>query len=331
MKKDDGVDLREVVTSVIIVTRNDENLIDRTLKQINEVLNRNYPNYEILIIDNNSFDNTINKIRSLYLSIPNIRIIKLSKTYDMDIAFTAGLDNCIGDYALLLDIHFVSPKKIPLFLKELVKGYGLVISKSEENIMPKWSLSYIFLSLVEKLSTHDFSYKPIYFMGLNRRVINSITRIKRKNRNFSYIINSIGFRKTSITYKELGIDKAKIKVPNFLELLFSMTDIIISNSFKPMRALALIGMLISLMFLLFIFVDAILTLFLKTYIVAPKGWTSLSLMLGLTFFLLFSLLMLISEYIIRILGESRNDPLYFISEEMDKSVININKNKLNVI
>lgn len=330
MKKINNIDVQEIIVSVIIVTHNDAKIIEKFIRDVNVVLTRDYPNYEILIVDNNSSDDTINKIRNLYQKILHIRIVQLSKIYNSDIAFTAGLDYCIGDYVVLLDIRIVNPSKIPLFLNELIKGYDVVTSKSEKPLLSKWSASYIFLSIVEKLSTHDFSYEPVFFLGLSRKAVNSITRIRRKSRNFSYLIYSIGFKKISLPYRLLGIDKSKIKTSFFFELVVAVANIIISNSFRPIRMIAAMGIIMSCVFLLIVFTDAILALFLKIYVI-PPGWTSIAIMIGVMFFLLFSLLMIMTEYLIRVLQEVRNEPLYFIAGEFDKSVININDDKLNII
>lgn len=323
------IDSREIIITAIIVSNNDEQVIENVLTNINEVLSENCQNYEILIVDNNSDDDTIGKIRGLHRQIPHLKIIRLSKKTTADIAYTAGLDNCIGDYAILLDIRAVSPKIIPSLVDLLIENFDIVIAKSRERTVPKWSLAGLFLSSVEKLSTHGFSYEPIHLLAVNRKAINSITRIRRKSRNLSYISHAIGFKKVIIEYTPIKGCK-KTKAPNFIEILLIVTDIVISNSFKPIRILAAAGMIISMLFLVYVIFVVIAALIFNTFF-APKGWVTLASVIGAMFFLLFSLLTLISEYIIRILDESRNEPLYFISDEMDKSVININRDKLNVI
>lgn len=329
-KKSVKINLRDSIITTIIVTQNDEEIIEGVLNKTYDVLSKNYPNYEVLIVDNNSDDGTVSKIRSLHKKIPHIRIIRLSKTYHWDITYTAGLDNCVGDYALLFDIHIFSPTILPLLLDRLLEGYDIVTTKCKEMVLPKLSTSRIFLSFIEKVSSHNFNYEPIYLFGLNRKAINSITRIRRKNRNFSYISNSIGFKHTTIEFQSGKIGYPKVRYPNFFELLVTVADIIISNSFKPMRLLAALGMLISLSFLFYVVIVVVFVLFFNTYF-APRGWVTLASIMGIMFFLLFSLLTLLSEYIIRVLNESRNEPLYFIAEEMDKSVITIKRNQLNVV
>lgn len=330
MKKNNRkINSREIIVTTIIVTDNDSQVIKGILEQTNDILIKNYQNYEILIVDNTSEDDTVIKIRNLHSKIPNIKIIGLSKKTNKDVAYTAGLDNCIGDYSVLLDFRTVSPNVIPNLIDQLSENYDIVIGKSQEEPEHKWSLSSLLLSAIERLSTHGFSYEPIHLLAVNRRVINSITRIRRKSRNLSYIAHSIGFRNTTIKYQPTK-NSTKGKSPNFFETVLTVTEIVISNSFKPIRILAVTGMLISLLFLIYVIFVAVSALFFDIYF-APRGWVTLASVMAIMFFLLFSLLTLISEYIIRILNESRNEPLYFIAEEMDKSVINTSKNKLNVI
>lgn len=327
-KENSDIDFEEIIVSVIIVTYNDELIIDKILNQLKEVFLNKFPNFEILIIDNNSTDNTVSKIKNLYKEIPNIKIIRLSKVCPPDIAYTAGLDNSIGDYTILFNIKFVSPSVIPTLMEKLVQGFDVVKNNSFNN-QPRYSLNNLFLKIIQKLSTHDFSYEPIILLGLNRKAINSITKIKRKSRNFSYISNQIGFNQSTISFKPLK-KLSKTNFPNFFELLITVADIIISNSFKPIRILAGLGMIISLFFLFYVlYISGAAILFNIYY--APKGWASLAFVIGVMFFLLFSLLTLICEYIIRILNESRNEPLYFVAEESDKSIVSISRKRLNVI
>lgn len=329
-KKSNKLFLRDTVISLILITQNDVEIITDILHNINNVLSKNYPNYEILVIDNYSDDDTVERIREIHRKIPYIRIIRLSKRYSTEIALTAGLDNCIGDYALLFNIYTDPPYIIPILIDKLLSIYDIVIARYNDNFIDKDPLSSFFLFLVRKLSSHEFYFDSNYLIGLNRKTINSITRIRRKSRNFSYINSLIGYKKTIIEYKPLKSNLSKLKTENFFELIWRVSDIIISNSYRPMRILVALGMLISLLFLIYVFIIAILTITLHQSF-APKGWISISSVLGTMFFLLFSLLTLISEYIIRVLDESRNEPLYFIADEMDKSIISMNKDKLNII
>ncbi|HXT82909.1 MAG TPA: glycosyltransferase, partial [Verrucomicrobiae bacterium] len=61
------------IISVICVVHNDDDIIQERLKEINNALKKLGINYEILVVDNNSQDNTIEKIKDLQKKIPFIR------------------------------------------------------------------------------------------------------------------------------------------------------------------------------------------------------------------------------------------------------------------
>lgn len=319
------------VISVIILTGNDEDIIADRLKSIYEILIRIKKNFEILVVDNNSSDDTIEKIKDLRKIMRYTRILVLSKEYDTEIALTAGLDNCIGDFAILFDIYTDPPLIIEKLIQKLIEGKDIIIGKSTEEIRKLSLSSRLFMSLVKKLSTQGFYYRQNFLVALNRKAINSILRTRRKSRNFSYINSLIGFKKASIEYKNLKQFNYKLKNKGFFKIFFSVIDAVISNSFRPIRLLSFAGIFFSSAFLLYVFIIVILVVFFQMKGLVPQGWISVATVIGAMFFLLFSLLTIISEYIIRILSESRNEPFYFVSEEINQSVIFPEKQAANIL
>lgn len=321
--------LQDTIISLIVVTENDEKIIEEALRNVNTNLKQFKTHYEILVVDNNSNDKTIEKVKHANHTITHIRMLVLSKKYATEIALTAGLDNCIGDYAILFDLHTDPPNMLSLLINKLLAGFDIVIGKlKKENA--EYSLpSKFFLMLIGKISTHGFYYRQNYLTALNRKAINSIIRTRRKSRNFGYMHELIGFKKCMVEYDMLKKVDRRVKAENFFELFFTVIDIVISNSFRPIRILSLLGMFFSFLFLLYVFAIIILFIFFGVRI-APQGWISVSTVIGTLFFLLFSLLALIAEYIVRIVNESRNEPLYFVADELDKSAILQNKDMLNV-
>src|SRR4029077_17103686 len=125
--------------------------------------------------------------------------------------------------------------------------------------------------------------------------INSIIRTRRKSRNFSYINNLIGFKKYILSYSPIDRFSEKQKPENFFKVFFNVADIIISNSYKPIRFLTFLGVFASILFLLYVIIISIIYFFIDRAI-APQGWISLAFVMGAMFLLLFSILTLISEY-----------------------------------
>jgi len=66
-----------------------------------------------------------------------------------------------------------------------------------------------------------------------------------------------------------------------------------------------------------------------------EGWLTTNVMSTLMFFFLFLILTVLSEYIARILEETKERPLYFIDYEVDSPVMSYkqetNNDRLNVV
>lgn len=324
--------LADSIISVITVTQNDADIIEERFTSINNALSLLGINYEILIVDNNSQDETVTKIKQLPEILRFCRILVLSKPYEKEVAITAGLDSCVGDYAIVLDLYTTPAEMIPyLLIKKLLDNKDVVIAKESTPVVKYAGLSKILLSVVERSSTKGFFYNQNYLIGLSRRAINSIIRTRRKSRNLGYLYSLIGLTKETIEYQPLKKYRQKIPKKGFVDLALSILDIAISNSFRPIRALSILGMFFSILYLVYVVVIIVLVVFFGMKSLLPKGWVTLSTVLGGMFFLLFSLLSIISEYVIRILDETRNEPFYFVSEEINKSSILPKGDTLNII
>ncbi|QQG47081.1 MAG: glycosyltransferase [Candidatus Woesebacteria bacterium] len=330
-KKSRKLRLSDKIISLIAVTNNDEDIIEKRLKEIKKILSKLRTNYEILIVDNNSSDNTIDKIKKLKNIIPYTRILVLSKKYDNEIALTAGLDNCIGDSAILFNLYTDSVEIVVSLLDKIEEGNDVVVAKCNKDIVSYDFVSKIFLWLTEKISSHGFRHGFNFTMALNRKVINSIVSTRRKSRHFSYINYLVGFKKQIIYYRQIRTYKYKLSKQKISEVVLGTADTIISNSFKPIRIVSFLGLFLSFLFLLYVLGVVILILVFGMKHLAPQGWISTSTVIGTLFFILFSLLTLISEYVIRILIESRDEPFYFVSEEINRSTILPKRKTLNIV
>lgn len=82
--------MSEKLLSIILCTYNEENSIAATIKQ----LNNHFSNLEIIIVDDNSTDNTVEIIRKLQLQ--NIKLFIRKKSKGLSSAFMYGLLNSNG-------------------------------------------------------------------------------------------------------------------------------------------------------------------------------------------------------------------------------------------
>jgi glycosyltransferase involved in cell wall biosynthesis len=91
--------------SIVIPTYNSSNYIENTIHSIVGKLNKICISYEIIIIDDNSEDDTFEKCISCKkrYSDVNLKIIKFDKNYGQRICTSIGYENAKGNYVLTYD------------------------------------------------------------------------------------------------------------------------------------------------------------------------------------------------------------------------------------
>ena len=136
--------------SIILSTFNEAAAIEKT---INEII-RYIPHVDIIIVDDNSNDGTIEILEKL--ESDNVKIFLRKKTKGLASAFLLGLINTNGDYIGWIDSNMTKTVKMfPKMIEELNDNDIVLLSRfvkggiDERNIVRKWS-SYI-LNKVTKL------------------------------------------------------------------------------------------------------------------------------------------------------------------------------------
>lgn len=107
------------LVSVNIVSYNAQDLIEPCLES---VFNQTYKNIEILVIDNASTDNTLEKIqitKSKFQTNSNIKIIKNSKNFGFSAGHNIGIRESRGKYILFLNQDVILDKD---FIKNVIEA-----------------------------------------------------------------------------------------------------------------------------------------------------------------------------------------------------------------
>jgi len=325
----------ENLVSVATVIHNDFHIIDSFVEETIGVLEKSFTNYELLLIDNGSTDSTVSKIKELLSKVANIRLIVLSRCYHEEVAYTTALEHCIGDFVVLMDVNFDPPSLIPEIIEKCITGHDIVVAEKsdvEKETFFKKVSSQLFYKMSSFLTDYNVHPKLGNFFAFSRKSVNSIITIKDKIRYLKYLIYEIGYDHYKITYRLMNRSGIKPKRNFFKSFIFAV-EIVVSNSNRLIRMCSLIGLLAGLLNLLYIIYTlvfyAVNTVLLGKEIVA--GWTTSAVISSVMFFLLFFILAIISEYLTRILRETKTGSLYYIKEEHSSCVFPKNINKINVI
>jgi glycosyltransferase involved in cell wall biosynthesis len=284
-------------------------LCDEIIKKINFI------NLEIIIIDDHSPDNTkqicFDMIDQYHVDILYIR---LAKNFGEHNAVFAGLKYCKGDWAIIIDDDFQNPisEAVKLINYALQNSYEVIYSKYRNK---KHNIFRNFVSKLNDLSTIFFFKKPknLYlssFKIIKKRIIEEILQYNGPSPYIDGLILSITSNMTSIEIEHHERSERFGKSNyNAIKLLKLYIDIISSFSTRPLRICSIIGLIASIVGIIFAFI----IIFEKIYDPnLPSGYSSV--IIAIIFFSGIQLIFLglIGEYIGKILKNVNNDKPYYI-------------------
>ena len=307
---------QDILISVVAPVYNEEECVEKYMQETLKVLSDNYLNYELILVDDGSTDNSKDLIKKMQGSIDNIRLLSLSRNYGREIAITAGLESSIGDYVILMDSDLQDPSSlIPDLVDKAISGFDVVYAARTHRIgetFLKKILSKYFYKIAAKLTGFDIPDNAGDYRVFSRKVVNSINQLKEQNRYMKMLYAYVGFSSIGIPFERQKRFAGKTKY-NYLNLINASLDAVISFSSKPLRIVSIFSVSLSLLLL----ISSIGVFFYKLINSSSiiEGWASTVVLINFLFSILFIFLAVISEYIGRVLVEVKNRPLYYIKEE----------------
>jgi len=305
--------------SVIIPCYLEEEVIKISYERISKVMNNldNYK-YELVFINDGSTDNTYNILLDIAKEDNNVKIINFSRNFGHQAAVMAGLKNCSGHSAIIIDADMQDPPEvIPDMLKLWEDGneivYGQRKSREGETYFKTFTAK-AFYRVLKKLSDIDIPVDTGDFRLIDRKVIDSLCNLREHNKYIRGLVVWVGFKQYAYEYDRHERIAGETKYP-FKKMLKLALDGIISFSTKPLKIIGGIGMLA--LFMAFITaIYAILSYVFGWNNLVP-GWTSLMLTITVLSGIQFVSIWIMSEYIARIYDEVRNRPEYIIKEKVN--------------
>lgn len=291
------------------------------------LLKVNYANYEVVVVDNGLHHAEIDGLRKLLSKVPCIRVVQLAKISDIDTAIFAGVEASIGDFICIL--YNQDPiKLIPDFIKENQSTdmvFGLASNLRRKNFIENTG-ARIFYWYNKKYLGIDIPNGSTFYISINRNAANALTRSGRYVRHIRHLAKQVGFTATNIEYRFPAGSKPYVLTPN-RKLIGKAIDILANYSSHPLRVVSYFGIFAGVLNIFYALYVVIINLSSKEI---EKGWTTLSLQASFMFFLLFIILAMVSEYIGKILVESRNEPPYHIMHELSSTISIADETRRNV-
>ena len=316
----------DTFVSLVAAFHDDALRVDAFISDAIRLLEERYTHYELILVDDGSTDNTVAKI-SAFLSVsPNLRLIRLSRHFGLDIALTSGLESAIGDYVVTLVPRTDPLILVPKLIEDCRQGKEMLfgVRNADQQSGPRAWAAQLFYSFAKNVLRISILPHATYFQVYSRQALNALVRIKDKSRYLRLMSAILGFRNRTFVYQPLAEEEARSWADSFGLAIGLLT----AHSANPLRFVSVLGLCASILNLLYaVYILAIY--WFKPHV--AEGWTTLSLQTAGLFFWVLLILTVLSEYIGRILGELKDRPLYFTLEEKNSSVLPPETERRNIV
>jgi len=240
--------------SVIVPLLNEEESLPELCQWIERVMHENNFTYEILLIDDGSYDNSWNVIQQLHTSDARIKGIKFRRNYGKSAALNTGFKTAAGDVVITMDADLQdSPDEIPglyTMIKEdgfdLVSGWKKVRHDPSltKNIPSKFYNSMTSRMSGVKLHDHNCGLK-----AYKKDVVKSIEVYGEMHRYIPVIAKWNGFKKIGekvVEHRKRKFGVTKFGVNRFINGPLDLISIMFVSKFgkKPMHLFGMLGMLL---------------------------------------------------------------------------------------
>ena len=270
--------------------------------------------FEILLINDGSKDNTLNIIKKYAEIDKRIKYISLSRNFGKECAMLPGFDYASGDCMVIMDADLQHPPTlIPEMLKYWEQGYEDVYAKRKSRGKESWlrkRLSLTYYNLLQKTSRFDILENVGDFRLLDRKCIDALQTMREKERYTKGMFAWIGFKKKEILFEQ-GDRLTGKSAWRFRDLLNLGIEGVTSFTTAPLRFSTIVGFIISM--IAFSYMCWVL---LKALIWGDPVAGYPSMMIVILFLGGIQLLSLgiIGEYLGRIFNEAKGRPVYIIGE-----------------
>lgn len=302
------------ISIIIPVYYNEENLMPLYEDLKEKVLSKLKYEYEIVMVDDGSKDNSYRVMCELSKIDKNIKLIKLARNFGEHAAILAGLSNCTGDCAIRKAADLQEPSEIILeMIEKFDNGSKVVLALRKDRDEP-WlqkKLSGLYALMMKKVALHNMPKGGFDSFLIHRQVIDLLCYMSEKNTSLMGQILWSGYEYDKVYYvrKRREIGTSKWTLSKKIKLTF---DSLLSFSYFPIKFITGIGFLssfISIIWLLYILIRKL------TGYITVEGYTTIMILMLLGFGIIMLSLGILGEYMWRMFDAIRKRPPFIIDEK----------------
>ena len=308
------------IVYLIIPCYNEEEVLPETIKRLTAKLNSMIhdelasPESRMLFVDDGSHDRTWELISEYHGENPLVCGVKLSHNRGHQNALLAGLmtARASADCAVSLDADLQDDIGVlDQFVKKFLQGCDVVYgvrNKRETDTFFKRTTAQGFYRFMQLLGV-ELVYNHADYRLMSRRALDALSEYRETNLFLRGIVPLIGFQSGCVTYDRNERFAGESKYPLKKMIAFAL-DGVTSFSVKPLRIIANLGILVSVLSVLGL-LYALISYFTGN---AVAGWTAIVCSIWLLGGIQLLCVGVVGCYVGKIYSEVKDRPRYTIEQ-----------------
>jgi glycosyltransferase involved in cell wall biosynthesis len=304
------------LVAIVVPVHNERDNLARFHEEVSRIMQSLDCDWEFVFVDDGSKDGSFEILRGLRERDARVTALRFPRNFGSHVAIAAGIDYSHGDAAVIMAADLQDP---PSLIKEFVArwrdGYDVVWgarSGRDDGKMKAWAMNR-FYSLVRRIAIPTYPKGGTgSFCLIAKPVMDAFRQMNERNRLTFGLIAWAGFRETQVPYHRprrlVGASSWTLR-----KMLKAAVDTFVSFSFLPIRAISLLGLLVSALSFLFGFYVLVNKVAFGTRV---EGWTSVMLAVLLLGGVQLVMIGVLGEYLWRALDEARGRPLYIVERTL---------------
>lgn len=304
----------ELVISVVSPVYQAEACLGEFHRRLSAALSEITEAYEIILVDDGSFDASWDRITELARQESRIRGLRLSRNFGQHLAIAAGLAASRGPRVVVMDCDLQDP---PEMIRKLVEkadeGYDVVstMRRSRSASLFRRGASRAFYFMARLLSSPHVRPSSNTLSLISRKVVKAYLRTFDRYSPYPFILNWLGFR-AAVLEIDHGRRAAGSSSYTLSKLVKFAVNALVSQSTRLLHISTVIGLLFSLLSVAQVIYIVHLKLTRTTAVLT--GWASIMAVLWLVGGTILFSLGVIGLYLTRMFEQTRNRPLFVVGE-----------------
>ena len=190
--------------SIVVPVYNAQDCLGELHARLTAVLTAMGCSYEIVLVDDRSRDASWAVTSALARRDVHVRAVRLSRNFGQHAAITAGLAECEGDWAVVMDCDLQDPPEdIPRLFAKAREGFDVVLGRRihRKHAWLRRATAAGYAAVLARFNRMPFDGSHGSFSIISRRVIDAFLRVGDTARHYLHLLGWLGFDTVHVDYE----------------------------------------------------------------------------------------------------------------------------------